>query len=90
MYLRAAMSRLARRIPRRATKDLACMPFYELSFRFELTTAGMSKRRVVTIPEPPRRIALTIDFGRNEHLESPGDRRQAESTPIKRLVMNAA
>ena len=44
----------------------------------------------MAIPEPPRRIASVMDFGRNEYFEFPGDRRQAECTPVKRFVMDTA
>ena len=66
------------------------MPFYELGFWVELTAAGQSEWCIMAIPEPPRRIAFAMDFGRNEYFEFPGDRRQAECTPVKRFMMDAA
>ena len=44
----------------------------------------------MAIPEPPRRIAFAMNFRRNEYFEFPGDQRQAECTPVKRFVMDAA
>lgn len=44
----------------------------------------------MTIPEPLSCVALTVDFLRNEDVESFSGRRQPERATVKCLVVNTA